>query len=169
MESFTLMYIGGNKMKIAMYPGSFDPLTNGHLDIITRASKLFDKVYVCVSVNPKKTYYFNVEEKISMCKIACKNLKNVEIVYTDGLVVKKAKELKCSALIRGLRAVSDFEYEVQLATTNEFIDKSIETVFLLASEGKGFISSSSVKELYKNRVDISRLVPPIVVDYFKKK
>ena len=78
MESFTLMYIGGNKMKIAMYPGSFDPLTNGHLDIITRASKLFDKVYVCVSVNPKKTYYFNVEEKISMCKMACKNLKNVE-------------------------------------------------------------------------------------------
>ncbi len=156
-------------MKIAMYPGSFDPLTNGHLDIITRASKLFDKVYVCISINPKKTYYFNVEEKINMCKIACEKLKNVEVVYTDGLVVKKAKELKCGVLIRGLRAVSDFEYEVQLATTNEYIDSSIETIFLLASEGKGFISSSTVKELYKNRVDISRLVPPVVVDYFKKK
>jgi pantetheine-phosphate adenylyltransferase len=153
-------------MKFAIYPGSFDPITNGHIDIIQRASKMFDKVYVCVADNPEKKSFFNVEEKLTMCKQALKGIKNVEVVYTNGLVVKKAKELKCCAIIRGLRAVSDFEFECKLAAANEYINKSIETIFLMSSAGKGFISSSTIKELYFSKVDIKPLVPPIVIDYF---
>ena len=156
-------------MTKAIYPGSFDPLTNGHLDIIKRASKIFDKVYVVVADNSLKKYYFTIEERVEMAKKACENIPNVEVLYTDGVVIHKAKELGCKVIVRGLRAVTDFEFELQLAAANEHIDNEIETMFLMASSGKSFISSSFVKDFYLNKVDISKLVPPNVLEQFNKK
>ena len=156
-------------MKIAIYPGSFDPVTNGHMDIIERARKLFDKLYVCVAINPNKKSYFSFEEKIHMLVEATKNMDNVEVVSTSGLVVQKAKELNAKAIVRGLRAVTDFEFEFQLAAANEHIDPNVEMVFLMTSTGKGFISSSNVKDFYAANVDISSLVPSVVIETFKSK
>ena len=156
-------------MTKAIYPGSFDPLTNGHLDIIKRASDVFDKVYVCVADNPMKKYFFTTEERLNMAKESCKDIPNVEVIYTDGVVVNKAYELGCKVIVRGLRAVTDFEFEFQLAAANEFINDEIETMFLMASSGKGFISSSYVKDFYLNNVDISSLVPEAVLKCFKKR
>ena len=156
-------------MKIAIYPGSFDPVTNGHMDIIERARKLFDKLYVCVAINPSKKSYFTFEEKVHMLKEATKDMDNVEVVSTSGLVVHKAKELSAQAIVRGLRAVTDFEFEFQLAAANEHIDPNVEMVFLMTSLGKGFISSSNVKDFYQGNVDISSLVPQVVVETFKNK
>ena len=156
-------------MTKAIYPGSFDPLTNGHLDIILRASKIFDKVYVVVADNSLKKYYFTTEERVEMAKKACENIPNVEVLYTDGVVIHKAKELGCKVIVRGLRAVTDFEFELQLAAANEHIDNEIETMFLMAASGKSFISSSFVKDFYLNKVDISKLVPLNVLEQFNKK
>ena len=156
-------------MKAAIYPGSFDPVTNGHIDIINRASKLFDKIYVCIAINPNKKSFFTDEEKIYMMKEACKNIKNVEVICTNDLIVREAKRLSCQAIIRGLRAVTDFEYEFQLAAANEYLDKDVEMIFMMASTGKGFISSSSIKEFVDANVDIKDLVPQSVVDTFNKK
>lgn len=156
-------------MKKAVYPGSFDPITNGHLDIIMRASNVFDKLYVIVADNPNKKYFFTVEERVEMARKACENIENVEIIYTDGIVVNKAEELGCKVIVRGLRAVTDFEFELQLAAANEYINPNIETMFLMAAEGKGFISSSYVKDFYLSKVNIDQLVPKIVLDYFKNK
>ena len=156
-------------MRKAIYPGSFDPITKGHIDIILRASKLFDKLYVCVAKNLNKTPYFTLEERLNMVKVALKDIPNVEVIATDKLIVSVAKELNAIAIVRGLRAVTDFEYESQLAAGNEYIDNNIEMVFLMASLNKSFISSSSIKEFYSYNVDITKLVPPIVVEEFNKK
>ena len=156
-------------MRKAIYPGSFDPITKGHIDIILRASKLFDKLYVCVAKNLNKTPYFTLEERLNMVKVALKDIPNVEVIETDKLIVSVAKELNAIAIVRGLRAVTDFEYEFQLAAGNEYIDNNIEMVFLMASLNKSFISSSSIKEFYSYNVDITKLVPPIVVEEFNKK
>lgn len=156
-------------MRIGIYPGSFDPVTNGHIDIIKRASKLFDRLYVCVAINPNKSSLFTNEEKIKMLEVVTKDMSNVEVVSTSGLVVQKAKELNACAIVRGLRAVTDFEFEFQLAAANEYLDPSIEMVFLMTSSGKGFISSSNVKDFYFANVDISLLVPKIVIDFLKEK
>ncbi|MEI3536859.1 MAG: pantetheine-phosphate adenylyltransferase [Bacilli bacterium] len=156
-------------MRKAIYPGSFDPITKGHIDIILRASKLFDKLYVCVAKNLNKTPYFTLEERLNMVKVALKDIPNVEVIATDKLIVSVAKELNAIAIVRGLRAVTDFEYEFQLAAGNEYIDNNIEMVFLMASLNKSFISSSSIKEFYSYNVDITKLVPPIVVEEFNKK
>ena len=156
-------------MTKAIYPGSFDPLTNGHLDIILRASKIFDKVYVAVADNSLKKYFFTTEERVEMAKKACENIPNVEVLYTNGVVIHKARELGCKVIIRGLRAVTDFEFELQLAAANEHIDNEIETMFLMAASGKSFISSSFVKDFYLNKVDISKLVPLNVLEQFNKR
>ena len=156
-------------MTKAIYPGSFDPLTNGHLDIILRASKIFDKVYVVVADNSLKKYFFTTEERVEMAKKACENISNVEVLYTDGVVIHKARELGCKVIVRGLRAVTDFEFELQLAAANEHIDNEIETMFLMAASGKSFISSSFVKDFYLNKVDISKLVPLNVLEKFNKR
>lgn len=154
-------------MKVAIYPGSFDPITNGHLDILKRASKIFDKIIVLVAVNPNKKSRFSDEERVQMIKEAVIDIPNVDVDSYNGLTVKYAKEHGASHLIRGLRAVSDFEYEFQLASANEFADASIDMVFFMARGDKTFISSSAILELYHSGVDISSLVPPCVIKRLK--
>lgn len=155
-------------MSKAIYPGSFDPITNGHLDILERASKVFDEIIVLVAVNPNKHFNFSIEERVEMIKEATKNMKGVKVDSSTGLTVKYAKEHGATHLIRGLRAVSDFEYEFQLASANEFVDNSIDMVFFMARGDKTFISSSAIIELANSGVDVSNLVPPSVYKRLKK-
>ena len=155
-------------MRVAVYPGSFDPITIGHIDIINRATKIFDKVIVLVAKNPNKKYRNSLEDRIAMIKDATKDNKNVEVDSDDGLTVNYAKKVGATALIRGLRVAGDFEYEWQLASANEFIDPNIEIVFFLAHKKTSFISSSTINEMYDNGVDIGELVPEIVVKHYKK-
>lgn len=154
--------------KIAIYPGSFDPITIGHMDIIERASKLFDEVIVLLAVNPNKTCRFDVETRLEMLKESTKHFSNVIVDYYSGLTMEYAKNKGASALIRGLRVVSDFEYEWSLSAANEFINKDIEMVFLMAHKELAFISSSTIDELFRSGVDISKLVPEIVNKKYKE-
>ena len=153
-------------MKIALYPGSFDPITNGHLDILERALKIFDKVIVLIAVNPNKNSRFSASERKAMIEEAIDN-KNVTVDVWDGLTVRYAKEHGATHLIRGLRAVTDFEYEFQLASANDFADPSIDSVFLMSKGEMSFINSSSIMELYKKGVDVSTLVPQSVLKRLK--
>lgn len=155
--------------KIGIYPGSFDPITNGHIDILRRALKIFDEIIILVAINPNKKYLFSTQEKIQMIKEATKDMKNVKVDSTTGLSVSYAAKHKASAMVRGLRAVSDFEYEIALNATNEFIDKNIDTIFFFAHKETSFISSSYIVDLFKNKVDISALVPNIVLKKLKDK
>ena len=155
-------------MKRAIYPGSFDPITNGHLDILNRAKEVFDEVIVLVAVNPNKHFNFSIEERVKMIEEATKDMKNVKVDSYNGLTVEYAKRHDAKHLIRGLRAVSDFEYEFQLASTNEFIDESIDMVFFMARGDKTFISSSAIMEMANNGIDVSNLVPESVNKRIKK-
>ena len=155
-------------MKRAIYPGSFDPITNGHLDILNRAKEVFDEVIVLVAVNPNKHFNFSIEERVKMIEEATKDMNNVKVDSYNGLTVEYAKKHDAKHLIRGLRAVSDFEYEFQLASTNEFIDESIDMVFFMARGDKTFISSSAIMEMANNGIDVSNLVPVSVNKRIKK-
>ena len=167
MERLKSQSYGGNHMKkIAVYPGSFDPITNGHLDILKRALDIFDEVIVLVAVNAAKKSRFSVEERKAMIKEAV-NDPRVKVDSYDGLTVRYAKEHGAKHLIRGLRAVTDFEYEFQLASANDFADSSIDSVFLMSKNDKSFINSSMIIELHKQGVDVSDLVPPSVVKRLK--
>ena len=146
-------------MKIAVYPGSFDPLTNGHLDIITRSAKLFDKVIVAVLTNSAKNPLFSVEERIHFIRRTTTHLSNVETTAFDGLLVQFAKENQCTILIKGLRVVSDFEYEFQMALANKSQMPEVETLFLPTKQEYMFLSSSIVKELARYHGDLTGLVP----------
>ena len=154
-------------MKIAVYPGSFDPITNGHLEILKRALNIFDRVIVLVAVNPNKQSRFSSEERVAMIKEAV-NDDRVDVDSYDGLTVKYAKEHGATHLIRGLRAVTDFEYEFSLASANDFIDSSIDSVFLMSKAEKSFINSSMIIELHQKGVDVSDLVPPSVIKRLNK-
>lgn len=154
-------------MKIAIYPGSFDPITYGHLDVLERALKIFDKVIILVASNPNKKSRFTAEERLQMIKEATSGMKGVEVDKSNGLTVQYAKEHHASHLIRGLRAVTDFEYEFELASANEFVDSSIDSVFLMSRAKNSFINSSTVMELAKAGIDVSELVPPSVVKRIK--
>lgn len=156
-------------MKTAIYPGSFDPITNGHLDILKRATKVFDKVIILVADNANKKHVFSAEERVVMIKEAIKDFANVEVDCTSGLTVKYAKEVGACCLIRGLRAVTDFEYELKLAAANHYVDSDIDEIFFMASAEHGFLSSSMVNELYTSGVDISKLVPSSVLKMYKNK
>ena len=155
-------------MKIAVYPGSFDPITIGHMDILRRALEIFDKVIVGVAINPKKKGVFPIEERIRIIQEATKGIQGVEVDTIEGLTVNYAKKVGAVALIRGLRAVTDFEYEFQLSAANTFADSSIETVFFMSRQETTFISSSTINELYSNGVDISSLVPPAVMEAYRR-
>ena len=146
-------------MKTAIYPGSFDPITNGHIDVLKRALDIFDKVIVLVAVNPHKKSRFSPEERMEMISEAMENDPRVEVDCFDGLTVEYAKNHGAMHLIRGLRAVTDFEYEFQLASANDYVDSSIDTVFLMSKNDKSFINSSMIMELYEQGVDVSDLVP----------
>jgi pantetheine-phosphate adenylyltransferase len=148
-------------MKIAVYPGSFDPLTNGHLNIALRAKKIFDKVIIMIADNPAKAghYAFTAEERVQMAKETFKDYEGFEVVVCSTLVVKKAKELGAQALIRGLRAVTDYEAEFQLHEVNEYLEPEIDMVYLMALKDQAFISSSNVKELFSQGIDVADLVP----------
>lgn len=156
-------------MKKAIYPGSFDPITNGHIDVLERALEVFDEVTLLIAVNPDKHSRFTVEERIEMTKEAVKHLKGVKVDSYDGLTVQYAKKVGAKHLVRGLRAVSDFEYEFALNAANNYIDKSIDVVFFMANSEHSFISSSNIDELQKSGVDISTLVPESVVKMYQKK
>ncbi|MEG0077821.1 pantetheine-phosphate adenylyltransferase [Anaerorhabdus sp.] len=151
-------------MKIACYPGSFDPITNGHLDIIKRASKVFDEVYVTIMVNPKKKVTFDQQERKEMIEQCTKDLPNVKVVIGNGLTVDFATKLNATALIRGIRAVADYEYELQQATANMMLNENIETFFFVARPEYSFLSSSVAKEIAINGGDISKFIPEAIKD-----
>lgn len=157
------------KEKIAVYAGTFDPVTNGHLDVIERGSRLFDKLYVTIFVNPKKQTLFTVDERVNMLKQATHHLDNVIIDYSDTLAVSYAKSVNANALLRGLRATVDFEYELQLASSNHYLDDSIEMIFLMSKPKHSFISSSTVKEIVSHHHSVKGLVPDFVEVELRKK
>lgn len=158
------------KMKIALYPGSFDPLTKGHVDMIERAAKIFDKVYVAVAVNISKNNLFSPAEKLVLAKQSTDHIDNAEIIPLEtGLSVELAKKLGCSVLIRGLRNTNDFEYETNVALMNKLQNSDIETVFLLSDERYRFVSSSIIKEVAYFGGDVSALVPKVVNDAIQAK
>ena len=154
-------------MRIAVYPGSFDPITNGHLEILKRALNIFDRVIVLVSVNPNKESRFSAQERVAMIEEAI-NDERVTVDFNTGLTVEYAKAHGATHLIRGLRAVTHFEYEFSLASANDYIDPSIDTVFLMSKAEKSFINSSMIMELYQSGVDVSSLVPPSVIKRLNK-
>jgi pantetheine-phosphate adenylyltransferase len=150
----------------AIYPGTFDPITNGHIDIITRATKLFPEVVVAIANNEVKKPFFSIEQRIKLVEEACVDIPGVKVVGFDSLLIHFAKEQKASVILRGLRAVSDFEYEFQLAGMNRKLSKSIETLFLTPSEHFMFISSTLVREIAALGGDVSEFVPRVVSDAF---
>ncbi|NTW05507.1 MAG: pantetheine-phosphate adenylyltransferase [Peptococcaceae bacterium] len=156
-------------MRVGLYPGSFDPLTNGHLDIIDRAAILFDQVIVSVSKNENKKPAFSVEEREEMLVEMLSGYKNVKVVSFDGLTVDFAKKNGANAIIRGLRAISDFENEFMMALTNKKLIPSVETVFLMTNAEFSFISSSAVKEIARFGGCVKELVPPLVEERLKEK
>lgn len=152
-------------MKKAIYPGSFDPVTFGHLDVISRASKMFDELVVSVLNNKGKSPLFSVEERVKMLQEATKDMSNVKITSFSGLLIDYAKEIDIHIAIRGLRAITDFEYELQIAQTNRKLsDGGLDTVFLTTSLEYAYLSSSSVKEIASFGGDVSQCVPPFVME-----
>lgn len=156
-------------MRIGVYPGSFDPVTNGHIELIRRSVGLFDKVIFLLAVNPAKKSVFSIDDRLRMMKEATKEFPNVEVDFYPGLIVDYCEKVGSKYIIRGLRAVTDFEYEFQMAAANEFADPSIDMVFFMSRKEESFISSTAINELHDGGKDISTLVPPIVVEMFKEK
>lgn len=154
---------------IAVCPGSFDPVTLGHLDIIKRGANVFDKVYVCVLNNSSKQPLFTVEERCELLKEVTNDLTNVFIESFQGLLVDYARSKKANAILRGLRAVSDFEYEMQITSMNRLLEENIETFFMMTNNQYSFLSSSIVKEVAKYGGNVSELVPSVVEMALKKK
>jgi len=153
----------------ALYPGTFDPITNGHIDLIKRGLEIFDNLIVAVSNNPEKQPLFSLEERKSLIYEVTKDLGNIKIDFFDNLLIQYARENKVKVIIRGLRAVSDFEYEYQMALMNRNMDNSIETVFMMPSEQYSFISSRLIKEVASFGGRVKGLVPPVVEEALKNK
>lgn len=151
-------------MKIAVYPGSFDPITNGHLDIIKRASKLFDKLYVLVSVNSKKKYLLSIEERKEIVEKSVKDLKNVEVCSSSSLTLDFARSVNACSIVRGVRSYKDFDAEMELFQFNHTIDNNIDTILLFPSANNLFLSSSRIKELILFNSSIDSYVPKVVKD-----
>ncbi|HEK9099289.1 pantetheine-phosphate adenylyltransferase [Bacillus pfraonensis] len=154
---------------IAISSGSFDPITLGHLDIIKRGAKVFDEVYVVVLNNSSKKPFFSVEERLELIREATKDIPNVKVDSHSGLLVEYAKMRNANAILRGLRAVSDFEYEMQITSMNRKLDENIETFFIMTNNQYSFLSSSIVKEVARYGGNVAGLVPPIVERALKEK
>ncbi|MCQ2502009.1 MAG: pantetheine-phosphate adenylyltransferase [Lachnospiraceae bacterium] len=156
-------------MKVAVYPGTFDPVTNGHLDIIRRAAELFDEVVIGVLHNSAKTPLFSVEERVKILEKATQDIPGIKVVSFSGLAVDFAKQCNAKVIVRGLRAVTDFEYELQMAQTNRIMAPTIDTTFLTTSLEYAYLSSTTVKEVARFDGDISKFVPEFVADEIHKK
>jgi pantetheine-phosphate adenylyltransferase len=157
-----------NSRKV-IYPGTFDPVTNGHIDIVRRAIDLFDELVVTVARNPAKTCMFSLDERLMMLRESLKDFKNVVVDSFDGLVVDHAKEVGAVGIIRGLRAISDFEYEFQMALMNRKLSSGLKTIFLMPHERYTYLNSTIIRNLAQFDGDVSEFVPPIVVEKLKEK
>jgi pantetheine-phosphate adenylyltransferase len=156
-------------MKIAVYPGTFDPITNGHLDILERALKLFDKVIITIARNTAKDPLFTEDERFSLLRQVTKKYKNVEVDCFEGLLVDYIRNKKANAIVRGLRAMTDFEYELQMALTNRKLNEKVETIFLMPNEKYTYLSSNMVREIARLHGDVGKFVPPAVCKALKQK
>mgnify|MGYP005765688083 CR=1 FL=1 len=156
-------------MSIAVYPGSFDPITNGHLDVIKRTAAIFDKVVIGILVNQNKKPLFSLEERTEMIRRVTADIPNIEVYPFSGLVVEFAKEHNVNVLIRGIRSTTDFEYELQMAQINHKIDGNIDTLFFATDPRYSFVSSSAVKELWSYRQDVREYVPEYVIQKLQEK
>jgi pantetheine-phosphate adenylyltransferase len=154
--------------RIAIYPGTFDPVTNGHLDIMRRAVRLFDHLIVAVALNPKKNPLFSIDQRVSFIKESTRSIKNLQVLSFNNLLVDFVEANKAVAIIKGLRAVTDFEYELQMGIMNRNLNESIETLFMIPSQEFSFLSSSFIKEIAKHGGNIGKMVPKNVVIAFKK-
>ncbi len=153
----------------AIYPGTFDPMTVGHTDVAERASRMFDEVVIGVAASKRKNPFFSLEERVSLATEITAPLGNVSVQPFEGLLMRFAKSIDCRVVIRGLRAISDFDYEVQIAGVNRHLEPSVETVFIAASQDYTFLSSSIVREIARHEGDYSSFVHPVVVDAFQRK
>jgi pantetheine-phosphate adenylyltransferase len=160
---------GGSTLTIALYPGSFDPITNGHIDIATRASKLFDKTIIGIFATPDKNLMFSLKERVDLAKRATTHLPRVEVIPYSNITVEFAKEIKAQVLVRGLRMIGDFEWEFEMAMMNQMLSPGLETVCFMASQEYQFLSASLIKEVASLGGDISKLVPRHVAEALKKK
>lgn len=156
-------------MKIAVYPGTFDPITNGHIDIINRGLRIFDKIIVTVAVNPGKTPLFSLEERIEMIEQSIGKVENVEVAQFQGLIANYLKSVNAIAMIRGLRAISDFEYEFQMSLMNRKLNEDVETVFLMPAQEYIHLNSTLIKEVSSFNGDITEYVPKNVEDDLNEK
>ncbi len=159
----------GSSERIAIYPGTFDPVTNGHVDVAKRAAELFDKVIVCVAVNTLKAPLFTGEERVEMIRESVRDIGNIEVDEFNGLLVDYARKMEARAIVRGLRAVSDFEYEFQMALTNRKLCADIDTVFLMPHEKYTYLNSTIVREIARFGGDVGKFVPPHVKHRLLKK
>ena len=156
-------------MKIAIYPGSFDPVTNGHLNIIERAARSFDKLVVCVMVNGAKRPMFSAQERVALLKQVTAHIPNVIVDYSDRMLAEYARVVGATVIIKGLRAVSDFEHEFQMALINHKLNPEVDTMFLMAEHQFMYLSSSAVKELGRYDTDLSDFLPEMIIPEFKKR
>jgi pantetheine-phosphate adenylyltransferase len=154
--------------RLAIFPGSFDPLTNGHVDIILRSTQLFERVLVSVLVNPAKAPLFTPDERVAMIRSVFREYPNVEAGTFDGLLVEHARSRRASAIVRGIRAVSDFEYEFQMALMNRHLEPALETVFMMPAEQYTYLSSRLIKEVFTLGGDVRGLVPPLVEERMRQ-
>jgi len=154
---------------LAVYPGSFDPLTNGHVDIISRGARLFDRIIVAILVNAEKLPLFSMAERVEIAQAVFKDLPNVEVDTFEGLLVDYVERRNAQVIVRGLRAVSDFEFEFQMALMNRHIEPTLETVFMMPAEQYTYLSSRLIKEVFSLGGEVRGLVPPIVEEWMRKK
>ena len=155
--------------RLAIFPGSFDPLTNGHVDIVLRSTQLFERVLIAVLVNPDKQPLFTAVERVEIIRGVFREYSNVEVDTFEGLLVEYARRRRASALVRGLRAVSDFEYEFQMALMNRHLEPTLETVFMMPAEQYTYLSSRLIKEVFSLGGDVRGLVPSVVEEWMRKK